>query len=295
MRGLNCAATSASTDHRRRVSVSIVVVSYRTGPVLGRCLGALTQASGVSEIIIVDNGGGAGEPELIDRIAASDARLRVVRGQGNIGFAAACNLGARAATEDVLIFLNPDVVLEPDAIDRVASVLRALPSPAIVGGDLRTPDGRPDRGSRRERVTLARAFVSYSGLSRLEGMFPGLRDFNRHGDPLPKTPTDVGAVSGALMAMRRADFDAIGGFDEGYFLHFDDVDICRRAEESGWRIVFAPGPHGIHERSTSAVSRAFVAKHKARGLVRYLTKFAQGPVERAAFAAFGGILRFVWR
>jgi hypothetical protein len=277
------------------VSVSVVVVSYRTGPALERCLGALTQASGVSEIVIVDNGGDAGEPELIDRAAASDARLRIVRGHGNVGFAAACNMGARVATGDVLVFANPDVVLQADAIDRLAAVLRAESLPAIVGGDLRTLDGRPDRGSRRERLTFARALVSYSGLSRLEGALPGLRDFNRHNDPPPTGPTSVGAVSGALMAMRRADFEVIGGFDEGYFLHFDDIDLCRRAEERGWRVLFAPGPHGVHERSTSGVSRAFVTRHKVLGLARYLSKFSRAPVERALAGALGGVVRFVWR
>jgi GT2 family glycosyltransferase len=89
-------------------------------------------------------------------------------------------------------------------------------------------------------------------------------------------------VSGALMAVRRADFEAIGGFDEGYFLHVEDLDLCRRAEEAGWRVLFQPGPHGVHVRSTSAAEPGVLARHKARGMARYLRKFARGPIERAA-------------
>ncbi len=126
--------------------------------------------------------------------------------QGNIGFAAACNLGAARARSDVIFFINPDVVLSEDAITRLLDALAKAPPPAIIGGDLRDSAGQPERGSRRDRLTLWRAFTAFSGLSRLERAIPAFRDFNRHNDPLPSAPAPVGAVSGALIAMRRADF-----------------------------------------------------------------------------------------
>jgi GT2 family glycosyltransferase len=264
------------------VGASIVIVSYRTGAALGPCLAATAAARGVDQIILVDNGNPEPETRMLDAFAAADARVALLRGHGNVGFAAACNKGAQRARCDVLAFVNPDVAIEPDAIERLAEALAAAPPPAIVGGDLRDAAGRPERGSRRDRLTLWRAFVSFTGLSRLEPAAPLLRDFNRHLDPLPVGPTPVGAISGALMALRRADFEAIGGFDEGYFLHVEDIDLCRRAEEAGWRVVFQPGPHGVHARSTSAVSPRQVARHKARGMARYFRKFAQNPLERAA-------------
>jgi GT2 family glycosyltransferase len=127
-------------------------------------------------------------------------------------------------------------------------------------------------------------------MSRLEGVFPALRDYDRHRDPLPHGASAVGAVSGALMAMRRSDFEAIGGFDEGYFLHVEDIDLCRRAEEAGWSVVFVPGPHGVHLRSTSDADPRAVARHKARGAARYFRKFARGPLERTAAEFAGAIL-----
>lgn len=268
-----------------------IIVSYRTGAVLADCVTALVAAAGVDEIIVVDNGNAPAQTETLDRLTA-DARVKVLRGQGNVGFAAACNLAAEQAASDVLVFVNPDVVLRREAIVSLTAALASAPPPTIVGGDLRDAEGRPERGSRRERLTLWRAFASFSGLSRLEQAMPAFRDFNRHGDPMPERPVRVGAVSGALMAMRRVDLDALGGFDAGYFVHVEDLDLCRRAEDAGWPVLFVPGPHGVHARSTSDVSGSELRRHKARGMARYFRKFARGPVEKF-FAAIAGAFLIV--
>jgi N-acetylglucosaminyl-diphospho-decaprenol L-rhamnosyltransferase len=277
------------------LSVCVIVVSYRTGPALGRCLDALAAVRGVDEIVLVDNGNAVAEEAVLSAFPASDSRAQLLRGHGNVGFAAACNLAARVAQAQTLLFLNPDAVLEADAVESLSSALAAAPSPAIIGGDLRDADGRPERGARRDHVTLWRAFVAFSGLSRLERLSPAFRDFNRHTDPMPSHPIAVQAISGALLMVRRADFEALGGFDEGYFVHVEDLDICRRAEQRGWPVVFAPGPHGRHERSTSAVESGFIAKHKARGMARYLSKFARGPLERAIAWLAGRFIMLVSR
>ena len=267
------------------MSVCAIVVSYRTGKALEACLAALRVAEGLDEIVIADNGNEADGAAVFDVAAAADGRIRLLRGQGNIGFAAACNLAARDARAEVLAFINPDVILEADAIVRLNAVLIGAPPPAIVGGDLRDEQGKSERGSRRDRVTLWRAFTSFTGLTRF-----GLRDFNRHTDPLPAEPQRVGAISGALFVMRREDFARLGGFDEGYFIHVEDLDLCRRAEDAGMAVLFAPGPHGRHLRSTSDVVPSLVAQHKARGMARYFKKFAKGPAERALAIVAGWVL-----
>lgn len=272
------------------MSACAVIVTYRTGSALQLCLEALAKVAGLDEIVIADNGNPPEAEALLDARATTDARVRLLRGQGNVGFAAACNLAAGRAKSEVLVFLNPDVILEPDAIARLTAALGAAPPPAIIGGDLRDESGQPERGGRRDRLTLWRAFVSFSGLSRLERLVPFLRDFNRHADPLPGAPVAVGAVSGALIVMRRADFAKLGGFDEAYFLHVEDLDLCRRAELAGWRVLFAPGPHGVHLRSSSEAEAQAIARHKAESMARYFTKFANGPVERALAAAAGAFL-----
>lgn len=261
--------------------VCAVIVSYKTGGALNACLEALTRAQGLDEIILVDNGNPPAETQTLDAFVASNAHARMVRGQGNVGFAAACNLGARAGSSDVLAFINPDVALAAEAIPHLADALKSAQAPAIIGGDLRDASGRPERGSRRDRLTLWRLVVSFSRLSKLERIAPIFRDFNRHTDPLPAEPVRVGAVSGALMMMRRSDFEVLDGFDEGYFVHVEDVDLCRRVEKAGGDVLFAPGPHGVHQRSSSDAPARAVARHKAEGMARYLRKFARGPLERA--------------
>ena len=271
------------------MSVCAVVVSYRTGQALSRCLDALGLCKGLDEIVLIDNGNEPAEAAALD-VFAADSRVRLVRGQGNIGFAAACNKGAALAKSDVIAFINPDVVLERDALPRLVAVLTAAPPPAIVGGDLRDRGGAPERGGRRDRLTLWRAFVSFSGLSRFERLVPAFRDFNRHRDPMPAAPARVGAISGALFVMRRDDFNALGGFDEAYFVHVEDLDLCRRAEDAGYRVLFAPGPHGMHVRSTSAADPRRIARYKAEGMAHYFRKFARGPVERFFARAAGACL-----
>lgn len=271
------------------MSVCAVIVTYRTGQALTRCLEALSRCEGLDEIVLIDNGNDEPETRALDAFAA-DARVQLLRGHGNIGFAAACNKGAAAARSETLAFINPDVVLERDALARLAGALAAAPPPAIVGGDLRDRGGAPERGGRRDRLTLWRAFCAFTGLSRFERLVPSFRDFNRHGDPLPAQPVRVGAISGALFVVRRADFAALGGFDDGYFLHVEDLDLCRRAENAGWPVLFAPGPHGMHVRSSSAADARALQRYKAEGMARYFRKFANGPVERFFANAAGAFL-----
>jgi len=272
------------------VSASLIIVTYKTGSVLRECLDAAGRAEGVGDIVIVDNGNPAGDTQIIDAFAAQNSYVRVLRGQGNVGFAKACNLGAAKTQGDPLVFVNPDVVLNADAIARIATALNSTPPPAVIGGDLRDGEGRPERGSRRERLTTWRAFVSVTHLSRFERWAPALRDFNRHTDPMPREAARVNCISGALFAIRKADFEAIGGLDEGYFLHVDDVDLCRRAEQRGWPVVFLPGPHGVHRRSSSEIDPSVVSAHKARSIARYFQKFGGNPIERGVAGLVGAML-----
>jgi len=264
-------------------SVSVVIVTFRTGPTLWPCLDAAAAASGIGQILLVDNGNPQEVERRLDAYAASNPRITLFRGHGNVGFAAACNLAAARASGAHLLFLNPDLAVRPDAPLRMAAALAGAAAPALIGGDVRTAEGRRDRGARRDRVTLKNALLC----------FVGVEDLHHWDEPVGEAPIPVGAVSGAMMMMRRCDFEALQGFDEGYFLHVEDLDLCRRVEDAGGQVLFQPGAVGVHERSTSHASSFVVETHKARSFGRYFTKFAKSWLEWICGAMAGLVLRLV--
>jgi len=101
------------------------------------------------------------------------------------------------------------------------------------------------------------------------------------GMPMPDGPVPMDVVSGALFLTDRKGFlETLNGFDEDYFLHVEDIDLCRRAAEAGGAVIYQPGGAALHYGSTSKVPRTFVEKHKAAGMARYFQKFASSPLER---------------
>lgn len=271
--------------------LAAIVVSYRTGEALFDCLASLLAAPRVAEIILVDNGNPPDVLARAEEMLAAAPAARIISGHGNVGFAKGCNLGARRSSCAQLLFLNPDAALQPGALKALMAARAGRPHPLILGGRVLGPDGVEQRGARRGEFTLWSSFVALFGLHRIAGGRSGLRNVNQTGEPLPQGPVAVGAVSGAFMAMARADFDALAGFDGAYFIHVEDVDICRRAREAGGAVVFVPDAEVRHIGATSGVSSMTVAWHKGKSFARYFRKFARSPVERAcAFALSPAII-----
>ena len=245
-------------------AVSAIVVSYHTGSILDDCLTTLA-GEAVDEIILIDNGNPEGAVE-----AAADAagkKVRILTGHGNIGFAAACNLGAKAARGDYLLFLNPDAIMAEGGVNRLLADSKDLPRPWLMGVILAGPDGAEQRGSRRAELTPWRAFFDASGLSRLAPqVFP---PFNLHQTQRPAAVTEIPTLSGACLFLPAADYAAQGGMDEGYFLHVEDIDFCKRFRDSGGHVWFNPRVAVVHHKSSSAASAREVEAHKTRGLIRY--------------------------
>jgi GT2 family glycosyltransferase len=103
----------------------------------------------------------------------------------------------------------------------------------------------------------------------------------------------MGSVSGALMYMSRAGFDRLGGFDDGYFLHVEDLDLCRRAEAEGGSVIYTPLASALHHGATSDAPSVVIERHKAAGLARYFSKFARTPAERVLAALLGPAITVV--
>lgn len=252
--------------------VSAIIVNYNAGRLLRDCVESVAEQ--VGEVIVVDN---ASSDDSLGRLESlkHNSRLQVVRNSKNLGFAAACNIGVRAASGSTLLFLNPDCVLAPRAIQIMQQELHGNAQAAMVGGLLVNSDGTEQGGARRAVPTPWRSFVRATGLSRLAQRWPRLFfDFHLHKQPLPERPIEVEAISGACMLVRRDVIDQVGLLDEEYFMHCEDLDWCMRFRRKGWNILFVPTARVIHHKGSCSRSRpVFVEWHKHLGMVRFYRKF----------------------
>ncbi len=257
------------------VDLSVVMVVFRTGPALQESLARVLDDPTPDEFIIIDNGSRPDEEAWQDQAAAQDARVRVIRGHGNVGFARGANMGATAAQGRILVFLNPDAFIESDCLNSLREAVDGAPSPCIVGARVLNIDGTEQRGARRGEVTPVTTLLSLTRLAHLRP-FRGF-EIHHEDDPTPDRPISVPTISGACFAMTHLDFSAMGGFDEGYFLHVEDVDLCWRVRRSGGVVLFQPSAQVVHLGSTSHTSPMKVEFWKGLGLVRYFRKRANNP------------------
>ncbi|MEE2566351.1 glycosyltransferase family 2 protein [Hyphobacterium marinum] len=261
--------------------VSVVMVSWYTGPSLSESVAAVLAAPGIAEFVLVNHGNPSEVSAELRALAEAHDKLVLIETNANLGFARGCNIGADRATGDYLFFLNPDAIPQPGTTRRLVATGEALDRPFLVGALIAGEDGVEQRGARRGELNHWSAFVGFLGLQRFKPVFgEAFRDIHREHEPLPETAEAVPVTSGAAMLMRRDDFNALGGFDERYFLHVEDIDLCRRVREAGGEVMFEPRARVLHYGSTSEASRLRVEWSKARGLVHYFWKFYPRPLGR---------------
>jgi len=273
----------------------VVIVSYNAGKLLTDCVLSVF-AAGATRAFVVDNHSADGSLEDLEETVKNDG-LVVIRNGKNMGFAAACNIGALASTSPHVLFLNPDSVLAQDALLRMLEVLEASPDAGMVGGFLCNPDGTEQPGGRRVFPTPKRAFIRAFGLSRWARFFPeGFSDFLLHKQPLPSAPAFVEAISGACMLVRREAMEDVGAWDDAYFLHCEDLDWCMRFKLKAWKILFVPDARIVHVWGACSRSRPFFVEwHKHHGMLRFYKKFFrnQYPGVLWGLVVVGVWLRFV--
>jgi N-acetylglucosaminyl-diphospho-decaprenol L-rhamnosyltransferase len=267
---------------------SVVVVSHRSLATLPDCLAAVLASTAPVEVIAVDNGSDDGSAALLAGLAGGEPRLRVIANADNRGFGAACNQGAQQANGDALLLLNPDAFVPVDALARLRTVLGLDPTIGLLGCSVVDAGGRPHGPQRRREPTWRRSLMSLTGLARLERRWPALAGVER---PPPATMTTVieavDAVNGALMLLPTGLFRSLGGFDEGFRLHAEDLDLCRRVRAAGRTVAIAPAIAVRHIGGVSGRRRPlWVEWQKTRSMWRYFRKHqpAAGLPLRAAVA-----------
>ena len=261
--------------------IAVVVVSHESASTLEECLLRLRAAQGVAEIRVIDNASQDGTLDLIQRHAAQDPRVRFIGNPDNPGFAVGCNQGAKASTASWLAFVNPDLMVEVDTLWRLRAHAAALGHEALLGVDLVDEAGVHDEAARRRDPDFAAMLASPARASKL-------------GVPVENGSAlqTVDAVSGALMLLPRTLFERLKGFDEGYRLHAEDLDLCRRVRIAGAAVAIANDICVLHVRGVSSRARPlFVEWHKHRGLWRYFCKFEAA--SRSVFTS-AAVFALIW-
>lgn len=258
-----------------RPTVDIIIVDWNAGEVLGDCLRSVFEAdtTGVTidRVVVVDNASTVHRRAAPDPAAQWADRVTLIRNATNRGFAAACNQGARGSRADYLLFLNPDTTLDASALGVPAAFMSAAnhQDVGICGVRMVDATGATVPSSRRF-PTLAGAIGEPTGLSRLwPSMFPPLV----LKPSAAADPVDVDQVIGAFFFIRRQLFEELHGFDEQFFVYYEEVDVSYRARQRGFRSVYLPAASAFHYGGFSSnQARFFRLFQSVRSRARYARK-----------------------
>ncbi|MEC9374386.1 MAG: glycosyltransferase family 2 protein, partial [Planctomycetota bacterium] len=224
--------------------------NYRTGPEVWECLASLApQITEGIDVVVVDNDSPDDSADVIERAIAErgwSSWARLVRSGRNGGFAAGNNVAIREALfedegPEVLFLLNPDTIVPPGAIDMIRRQIAVHPNVGIFGVSMLNPTGGLNANAFRFPSILGELEQG----ARLGPLSKVLARWQVAPAP-PQRETSCDWVSGAAMIVRRAVFQHVGLMDDGYFLYFEEVDLCLRARKAGFEILYLPGANIVH-------------------------------------------------
>jgi len=251
------------------IDLSIVILNWNVRDLLERCLASLRSRRYVLEIIVVDN---ASHDDSVAMLRAKYPQVEVIANTTNRGFAVGNNQGIEASRGRYVMVLNPDTEVLGDALDQLVSYLDGHPDAGAIGPQLLNPD-RSIQSSRRRFPTLATAFFESTWL---QGMAPKRILARFYMDDVPVSPAhEVDWLSGACTVFRRAVLDGVGLYDaQNFFMYSEELDLCRRVKEAGWKIVYLPEAQVMHYVGKSS-DQAVAARHIyfQTSKVRYVRKW----------------------
>lgn len=230
---------------------SIVIVTFNSCLTIGDCLSPLVNMPN-AEIIVLDNDS---EDDTVSLIREQFPSIQLIALPENIGFGRACNIGVAASAGSFIFLLNPDAVAAPQAITTLCDFLERHPQVGIVGGRFLDPLGRPLQAVGGHPSLCGLVIDKPLGLLakhiQPQGFLRTILGKLSLKFRLSKTSEKVAWVSGAALCCRRSTWDAIGGFDENFFLYYEDVDFCLRTSQAGWEVWHTPDAIVSHQSGAS--------------------------------------------
>lgn len=250
--------------------ISVIIVSYNTKELILHCVKSLMSlTSGVKyEIIIVDNASSDGSSEII---VEQFPEIRLIQSEYNIGFARACNLGAREANGTFLLLLNPDTVVLDNVLFEFVKFESEFPKAGIWGGRTLNPDRTLNPASCWRFPSVWSIFCIVAGLTKV---FPNSNFFNpeAYGGWKRDSHRVVDVVSGCLFFIRKDLWDALEGFDPIYFMYSEEVDLCKRAQKFGARPMISPAIQIVHYIGMAERIRANRLVLLLKGKITYMCR-----------------------
>lgn len=283
------------------MEISVVIVSYNSKQFLRLCLGSVSisafrssvVAKADTEILVVDNNSTDGTTSMVGE---SFPDVRLICNSTNRGFSSACNQGIEASTGRYILILNPDTVLTPDTLTECLTFMRDRPGAGVLGVKLTDRDGAFLPESKRGIPYPATAFFRISQIFRL---FPHSGRVNSYymGHISPDATSEVGAVTGAFMLMKREAVMAASLFDERYFMYGEDIDLCMRISEAGFGIWYTGAIAITHFKGQSgAMNTLRGVKEFFRSMHLFIAKNFTGRYSFAfrALMHIGVIMAFIF-
>lgn len=254
------------------VDCSIIIVNWNVREYLRDCLRSLPPdtARHQIEVIVVDNGSNDGS---LDMLQKEFPWVKTIALGTNRGFARANNRGIGHASGRYILFLNPDTEIVSDAVSRMIDSLDAHPDRALVAPQLIHPDGTFQAGSIRRDPTLPAQAIILLKLQHAVAQIPWLQQYYAT-DFQPEREQEIEQPMGAALCVRRDVLNKVGSFDEGFFLWFEEVDLCKRIRANGGTIWYLPSAKVVHHSGKSFDQHLPLAKQRIynKSAIRYFRK-----------------------
>lgn len=218
--------------------VSVIIVTFNSRETIKKCLESVFKYAPKAEVLVVDNNS---QDKTVEEIKKFGKKVILIESLENLGFAKACNLAASKATGNYLFFLNPDTEILNNALDKLVEFADNHPEAALIAPQLIKKNGEI-QPSVKKLPTILGVILEY--YFRQTGTY---HEFIPNGNE----PVEVEAVYGAAMLIKKEIFQKIKGFDERYFIYYEDLDLCKKIKKLGLKVVYYPNARVVHEVGAS--------------------------------------------
>lgn len=234
------------------MELSIILINYNTKTLTEQAIDSILKTVEKTdfEIVVVDN-----SSQEEQKVSFESERVCVLRDVKNHGFGHACNLGVQHSSGEYLLFLNSDTVMSENTIDESFAFLKQDCSIGALGVRMLRPDGSLDHGCKRGFPTPMASLYYFSGLDR---RYPDSHKYGAYRQTFLEEDTvaDVDSVSGAFLMLSRTVFDKVDGFDQDFFMYGEDLDLCYRIKQEGYRVVYYGKVSFLHLHGQSGLVRS---------------------------------------